>query len=90
MEMLMRVPGIGYQMAQRIVRARRVAALSYDDLKKMRVVLKRARYFITCKGVYYGGVNIDSEDLYPVLAAQEDPKNVYGQISMFEMGSFAK
>ncbi len=83
LEMLMRVPGIGYKMAQKIVRARKVAALSYEDLKRMRVVLKRARYFITCKGAYYGGVDIDSTDLYPILSEETDPKNFYGQISMF-------
>lgn len=80
---LLRVPGIGYKMAERIVRARRVTALTYEDLKKMRVVLKRARYFITCKGVYYGGVDIDSTDLYPILAEEINSKNLYGQISMF-------
>lgn len=83
MELLMRVPGIGYKMAEKIVRARRVAALSFDDLKRMRVVLKRARYFITCKGVYYGGIDIDSEDLYPILSEEKVPKGMFGQISMF-------
>ena len=83
LEMLMRVPGIGYKMAERIVRARRVAPLSYEDLKRMRVVLKRARYFITCKGAYNGGVDLDSTDLYPILAEETDSKNLYGQISMF-------
>lgn len=83
LETLLRVPGIGYKMAERIVRARRVAALSFEDLKRMRVVLKRARYFITCKGVYYGGIDIDTEDLYPILAEKTESKAMYGQISMF-------
>ena len=47
---LLRVPGIGYKSAQRIVRARRLGSLDYESLKKMGVVLKRAIYFITCKG----------------------------------------
>ena len=47
---LLRVPGIGYKSAQRIVRARRLGSLDYEALKKMGVVLKRAVYFITCKG----------------------------------------
>jgi putative DNA modification/repair radical SAM protein len=83
LEMLMRVPGIGYKMAERIVRARRIAPLSYEDLKRMRVVLKRAKYFITCKGAYYGDVDLDSDDLYPILAEEKDSKCLYGQISMF-------
>ena len=31
---LLRVPGIGYKSAQRIVAARRDTALTYDDLKR--------------------------------------------------------
>jgi putative DNA modification/repair radical SAM protein len=84
LEMLLRVPGIGYKMAQRIVMARRIAPLSYEDLKKMRVVLKRARYFITCKGVYYGGVDIDTEVLYPILADKTSSKVMQGQVSIFD------
>ena len=49
-EMLLRVPGIGPKSARRIWRARKQAALGLDELKRMGVVLKRAQYFITCKG----------------------------------------
>ena len=52
-EVLLRVPGIGLKSVSRILTARRVGQLDYDDLKKMGIVLKRARYFITCKGRYY-------------------------------------
>src|SRR5699024_8391919 len=45
---LLRVPGIGCKSAGRIVKARRIGSLTFDDLKKMGVVLKRALYFITC------------------------------------------
>ena len=47
---LLRVPGIGVISAKRIVSVRRTAALSFDSLKKLGVVLKRAQYFITCNG----------------------------------------
>jgi predicted DNA-binding helix-hairpin-helix protein len=53
-EMLLRVPGIGVKSAEKILRARRIRALDYDNLKKIGVVLKRARHFITCKGKFYG------------------------------------
>ena len=49
-EMLLRVPGIGVKSAKRIRAARRYAALDFDALKKLGVVLKRARYFILCNG----------------------------------------
>lgn len=54
-ELLLRVPGIGVKSARRIVTARRNGSLSYYDLEKFGTVLKRARYFITCQGKYYGG-----------------------------------
>jgi len=47
---LLRVPGIGQRSAEKIVSARRVGSLNFDNLKKIGVVLKRARYFITCNG----------------------------------------
>lgn len=52
-EMILRVPGIGVRSAKKIVAARRVHALNFDDLKRLGVVLKRAKYFITCSGKYY-------------------------------------
>ena len=54
-EEILRIPGIGTISAGRILRQRKVAALTYDDLKCMGVVLKRAKYFITIGGKYYGG-----------------------------------
>lgn len=49
-EVIMRVPGIGPKSAQRIIKARRYGIIDFEDLKRMGVVLKRAHYFITCKG----------------------------------------
>lgn len=49
-EMLLRVPGIGVKSAMRIRSARRYAKLDFDALKKLGVVLKRARFFIVCNG----------------------------------------
>ena len=48
--MLLRVPGIGVNSARRICGARRTAVLTFEELKKIGVVLKRALYFITCSG----------------------------------------
>ena len=53
-ETLLRVPGIGAKGAYKIVAARRFATLTFSDLQKMRIVLKRARHFITCAGKFYG------------------------------------
>ena len=47
---LIRVPGIGITGARKIMVARRHASLTFDDLKAMRIVLKRAKHFVTCRG----------------------------------------
>ena len=49
-ETLLRVPGLGVISAKKILRARRMGSLDFPDLKKLGVVLKRAQYFITCRG----------------------------------------
>lgn len=49
-EELIRVPGIGPISAKKIIRARRFGELSEETLKKLRIPLKRARYFVTLKG----------------------------------------
>lgn len=55
-EQLLRVPGIGIKSAWRIAQARKTARLDFADLMRMRVVLKRAKYFITCNGKSIGQV----------------------------------
>jgi len=48
-EMLLRVPGIGVKSARLIVASRRFSRLGLWQLKQMGIVLKKARYFITCR-----------------------------------------
>lgn len=57
---LLRVPGIGVISAKRIITARRSFELNFDNLKKLGVVMKRARYFITCKGKYFDKISVFS------------------------------
>ena len=47
--MLLRVPGIGVKSATLIVSSRKFGRLTSDQLKKIGVVMKKARYFITCR-----------------------------------------
>lgn len=49
-DMLLRIPGVGPKSAKRIIAARRYGKLTFEHLKKMGVVLKRAHYFCTCSG----------------------------------------
>lgn len=47
-EMILRVPGIGVKSAQMILTSRKFGRLTSENLRKMGVVMKRAKYFITC------------------------------------------
>ena len=46
LQTLIRIPGIGVCGAQKIVQARRFKTLTFEDLKQLKIPLKRARYFI--------------------------------------------
>jgi putative DNA modification/repair radical SAM protein len=46
-ERLLRVPGFGVKVVDRIVRSRRHGALRFSDLKRLGAVLRKARHFIT-------------------------------------------
>ena len=92
--LLLRVPGIGPKSAKRIVEARRSGSLSFEDLKKIGVVLKRAQYFITCGGQTLGRLHLDEAYVTQSLMLGEKlPKNLrdalYGrQMSLFELPAF--
>lgn len=72
---LLRIPGVGTTSALRIVRQRRLSAIRFDDLKKIGVVVKRARYFITCNGKYCGGPDIAPEYIKNEVLASERIRN---------------
>ena len=85
--MLLRVPGIGPVGARRILSARRAAPLSFDNLKKLGVVLKRAQYFITCGGKMAEGLRFTPETMVPQLEAMERgllPQHMPEQLSLFD------
>lgn len=53
-EELLRIPGIGVTSALKIIKARKYNILRYEHLKKLGIILKRAKYFITVNGEYHG------------------------------------
>ena len=89
-EMLLRVPGLGYRSARRIVRARRLGTLDFQDLKKIGVVLKRAMYFLTCNGRMMYPVKLEQDYIARNLldAGERLPQEVrgmtYQQLSLFD------
>ena len=86
LEMLLRVPGIGAKSAYKICEARKFAALDFDNLAKMRIVLKRARNFITCKGKFYG---IESLPAVKAALILDDRGDRAEQLTMFSEPSTA-
>ena len=81
-EMLLRVPGIGNKSAWLIANSRRFNRLTSFDLKKMGVVMKKAKYFITCHELASAfdqtsiiGINeLRPERLRPLLITNEQKK----------------
>ena len=90
---LLRVPGIGTKSAKRILSARRHATLDFSDIKKMGVVLKRALYFITCKGKMMYQTKMEENYITRHLTYNEKPAEMflsdgttsgYEQFSLFD------
>lgn len=93
---LLRVPGIGYKSATRIVKARRLGALDFADLKKIGVVLKRALYFLTCNGKMMYPTRIEEDYITRNLLNVKEklPAGITGmsfkQLSLFDDVNFRK
>ena len=94
---LLKIPGVGVKSARRIVAARRFGSLTFEDLKRMGVVLKRAVYFITCGGRMLYPIRIDEEYIVQNLTYQNKmgrgeklsfltDGTACRQISLFDLG----
>ncbi len=87
-ETLLRVPGIGVKSAYRIIKARKLCSLDFDDLKKLGVVMKRASYFITCKGKSLSRGTLDGKAILAGLMSDRAQKSFEragdGQLSLFD------
>lgn len=89
---LLRVPGIGPTSAWRIVGARKHGTITFEHLKKMGVVLKRALYFITCNGKMMYPTKLDADYILRNLLDPREKLPVdssgitYQQLSLFDCG----
>ncbi len=83
---LLRVPGIGAKSAYKIIEARKYGKIDFESLAKMRVVLKRAKHFITCKGKFYGCDRLSQVKNCLLL---EGKSELTEQLSMFSEKSVA-
>ncbi len=95
-EELLRVPGIGVEGAKKIVRARRLHRLGFDDLKVFRISLKRAGWFLTCNGrmessfafdVVKARVSLENSVLKSGAGRKLKRNQARGQMQLFEAGS---
>ncbi|MDS1029733.1 putative DNA modification/repair radical SAM protein [Bacillota bacterium LX-D] len=85
-EMLLRVPGIGVRSAKRIIVARKMRALDVEALARLGVVLKRAKYFITCQGKYPGGITFQDDFIRSALlqgGKKNQRQSPYEQLTIF-------
>ena len=85
-EAILRVPGIGMRGAQRIVAARRYGPLSFEGLKRLGIVMKRAQYFITCGGRMLPGLRFSQDSVYRRLTGLEQAAlggGSWEQLSLF-------
>lgn len=55
---LLKIPGIGPKSARKIVSSRKYFKIEFNDLKKMGISIKRAKYFILCNGRYFTNPSI--------------------------------
>ena len=88
-ERLLRVPGLGTKSAWLIVNSRRFGRLTSYDLKKMGVVMKKAKYFITCGELTDGysqpivGINeLRPERLRPLLVSKAQQKRAAEELQL--------
>jgi putative DNA modification/repair radical SAM protein len=82
-EMILRVPGIGVKSAKKIVSSRIHQWLNSDHLQKIGVILKRARYFITCPGLEYERKDHQMTDLKRIILTNEAIHTSQPQLSLF-------
>ena len=87
---LLRVPGIGPTGVKKIMSARRYSKISFQMLKKMGIVLKRARYFITCDGKMMEKIPFEQQFIRTSLVGLEDKNNreIENPSSYYQMNLF--
>ena len=87
-EMILRIPGVGVQSAQRIIQARRHRRLTLYHLKKIGIVLKRAKYFIKTNELPSGiKTDLPPENLKRLLlsdTASKRQKALDTQLTLFD------
>lgn len=74
LQLILRVPGIGLQSAQRIVSGRKFGKLNWEHLKTMGIAINRARYFITCSSSDFERRDLTAMHIKQHILAQSKSK----------------
>lgn len=83
---LLKIPGIGVTTAKRIIKSRKMFTITFNDLKKMGCVLKRAQYFITCNNKFYINSNLLKKGFIEanlVISDKDKSTTNINQLSLF-------
>ena len=83
---LLQIPGIGVKGAKKIYSSRKYFKITFKDLKNMDIVLKRAKYFITCNGEYFTSQDMFKRSIIEqslLLTDLKEPKKNINQLSLF-------
>ncbi len=75
-ESILRIPGVGVNAAKKIVSARRFRKLSWEHLKKIGIVLSRAKYFLVCDSKEIHHTDLDQYSLRQRIASTSKFKAV--------------
>ena len=79
---LLKIPGIGPKSAKKIVSSRKYFKIEFNDLKKMGISIKRAKYFILCNGKYFTNTNIFKKQFIQNNLILEDKSDFSGTVGI--------
>ncbi|MFK7936772.1 MAG: putative DNA modification/repair radical SAM protein [Saprospiraceae bacterium] len=82
-EMILRIPGVGVKSAKKIISARRHGKLRFEHLKKIGIVLKRARYFLKCADKDFSHLGLYPEQVRKEVTRPAKVKVAINQLSLF-------
>ena len=83
---LLKIPGIGPKSARKIISSRKYFNIEFNDLKKMGISIKRAKYFILCNGKYFTDSKIFNKKFIESNLVLENKGEITGnsvQLSLF-------
>lgn len=84
-EVLIRIPGIGMRGAIKIIQARRFKKLGFEDLRNLKISLKKAKYFIIAGKDYQKSIPLYEDRLK--LALIKSAQDII-QPSLFDMSIY--